>query len=48
MTYRFQLPAEPLVERNPFRQGERRSSLTNFADVRSCLPVPVFPQQPGW
>mgnify|MGYP002412608372 FL=1 len=49
MTRGFQLPAEPLVERNPFRGDERpRPALPAFADVQPGLPVPVLPHQPAW
>ena len=49
MTHGFQLPAEPLAERNPFRGGDRPSPpLASFADVRPRLPVPVFPGEPAW
>lgn len=49
MVTRFSLPAEPLVEKNIFRQrGRTPSRLPDFEDVRSRLPVPVLPEELGW
>ncbi len=49
MTYGFQLPAEPLAERNPFRGDARpRLPLPAFADVQPRLPVPLLPHRPAW
>ena len=49
MTQPFQLPVEPLVERNTFRNGERTyTALPDFESVRSRLPVPVLPEDAAW
>ncbi len=49
MTQHFSWPAEPLVEKNLFRQrGPAAQSLPDFAGLRPCLPVPVLPQNPSW
>lgn len=46
---RFLSPAEPLVEKNMFR---RRNSdpvlIPDYEAVRSCLPIPVLPEDAGW
>lgn len=49
MARRFLQPAEPLVERNPFRQSDRtQSSPPSFDEIRSRLPAPVLPGDPAW
>lgn len=45
----FQPQAEPLVERNAFRQAEAQpSTVPAFAAVQPSLPVPVLPEDPAW
>lgn len=49
MTRRSLFPAEPLVEQNKYRQrGRIQSRIPDFDEVRPRLPVPVFPEDPGW
>jgi len=49
MTRRSLSPAEPLVERNQFRQrGRVQDRIPDFGEVRPRLPVPVFPQDTCW
>jgi hypothetical protein len=46
---RFKPPAEPLVERNPFRQGNRAPcQIPTFDELRSRLPAPVLPEDAPW
>ena len=49
MTRRSLSPTEPLVERNQYRQrGRIQSQIPDFEEVRPRLPVPLFPEDPGW
>lgn len=49
MTRRSLSPAEPLVERNTFRQRERvQGRIPALKEIRPLLPVPVFPEDRGW
>lgn len=49
MTRRFSAPVEPLVETNVFRQRGRISTdVPDIQEIRPRLPVPVFPEDPGW
>ena len=45
----FNLPPEPLVERNPFRQRTYQSkNIPSFTEAKALLPEPVLPEHPGW
>lgn len=45
----FQLPAEPLVERNAFRHAVGLPlTVPDFEAIRPLVPVPVVPDEPGW
>lgn len=42
-------PADPLVEKNPFRQRQFDGRTPPpFAEVKQLLPEPVLPEHPGW
>ncbi len=42
-------PAEPLVERNAFRNRPAASqAIVSFAQARLLLPQPLLPEQPDW
>ena len=49
MTQHFSWLAEPLVEKNLFRQqGPSALRLPKFEELRPCLPIPVLPQNTAW